>query len=73
MTAKQENSVRGTSKFLRTVFAEDMESCASILTAEAEILEGRDISENISTLVEALDAIRQGCGKLITELKAIKE
>ena len=38
MTSKQENSVRGASKLLRTVFAEDMESCASILTAEAEIL-----------------------------------
>lgn len=73
MTDKQKNKVRGASKFLRIVFAEDMESCASILTAEAEILEGRNINENISTLVEALDAIRQGCGTQIAKLKAIKE
>lgn len=72
MTEKQEKNLRSVSKFLRTIFSEDIDACAIILNAEANILTGDNVNESISTLIEALGAVRQKSCEMITKLKAQK-
>ena len=72
MNKKQEIDIRIISKFLRTVYAEDVPICATILNAEANLLSNNDVSQSISTLYEALYAVRQGCNNMIGSLKIIK-
>lgn len=73
MTQKQERQIRAISRFLRTVYEGDISACATILTAEAEILEGRDIKKNVEILTNALTLVSSFCEDLITKLKAAKE
>ena len=72
MNKKQENDIRNISKFLRTVYAEDMPTCASILNAEANLLSNNDVSQSISRLYEALYVVQQECNSMIGSLKIIK-
>lgn len=72
MTQKQERQIRGISRFLRTIYDVDISACATILTAEAEILEGRDIDKNINTMIKGLDVVRECCSDYIAKLKVIK-
>lgn len=73
MTDKQINQIRGTSKFLREVFSEDILTVASIVDAEANVITGIDISKNLSILIEGLNAVLEGCSYMINELNKIKE
>lgn len=73
MTDKQQNQIRSASKFLRVVFDGELSTVASIINAEANILTGTNVSENISTLINALEAVHEGCGDMITKLNKIKE
>lgn len=73
MTDKELNKVRNVSKFLRTIFTENIPTVASIINAEANVITGIDINENISTLIEGLDAVLKGCSDMINELNKIKE
>ena len=57
MTQKEENTIRSASKFLRTIYAEDIDTCASIINAEANILSNNKVVESISTLIEGLDTV----------------
>lgn len=72
MTQGQEEQLRVVSKFLRMIFAEDMSACATILTAEAEILEGRDIEKNIDILLNVLNVVNNYCETLIFIVKKLK-
>ena len=72
MTKKQERQIRAISRFLRTIYEENIPACATILAIEAEILEGRDIDKNIDKMIFALDIIRESCSDGISKLKAMK-
>lgn len=72
MTKKQEQQIRAISRFLRTIYEGDISSCATILTIEAEILEGRDIDKNIDKMILALDIVKESCKDGIAKLKTIK-
>ena len=72
MTQEQEEHLRYISKFLRAIFAEDISACATILTAEAEILEGRDIKKNVEILTNALTLVSSFCEDLITIIRDLK-
>ena len=69
---QQERQVRGISRFLRAIYEGDIPACATIVTAEAEILAGRDIDKNIDTMIKALDVVRECCSDGIAKLKLIK-
>ena len=73
MNKKQENDIRNISKFLRTVYAENVPICAEILNAEANLLSNNDVSQSISKLYEALYAVQQVCNNMIGSLKIIKK
>lgn len=73
MTQKDKEQLRIVSKFLRTIFAEDMSACATILTAEAELLEGSDIEKNADILLKVLNVVSNYCETLISIVKKIKK
>lgn len=72
MTQKQERQVRAISRFLRTIYDGDISACATIVTAEAELLAGRDIEKNTDTMIKALTAVQECCIDGIAKLKVIK-
>ena len=71
MTEKQEKAVRAASRFLRNVYAEDVDVCAKILDAEAEALSG-NVKMGAYIIANALRAVRVGAAELITEIERIK-
>ena len=73
MTQEQEEQLRIISKFLRSIFAKDMSACATILTAEAELLEGSDIEKNADILLKVLNVVSNYCETLIFIVKKLKE
>ena len=72
MTRKEENTIRGVTKFLRTIYEEDINICASIIDAEANILSNNKVKESISTLIKALDAISDWCKITSSKLNEFK-
>ena len=72
MTQEQEEQLRIVSRFLRTIFAEDTSACATILTAEAELLEGSDIERNADILLKVLNVVSDYCENLIFIVKRFK-
>ena len=72
MNKKQETDIRNISKFLRTVYAEDVTIYAAILNAEANLLSNKDVSQSISTLYKALYAVHKLCNSMVDSLKVMK-
>ena len=72
MTQKEENTIRSASKFLRTIYAEDVGICASIIDAEANILSNNKVADSISTLIEGLNAINIWCKLISSKLNKLK-
>lgn len=64
----KEEAVRRASKFLRTVYEGDITIAAEVLTAEAELLSGRDNGDT-EILIEDLKHVKRNIDYLIKHLK----
>lgn len=72
MTRKEKNTIKSASKLLRTIYAEDISICASIIDAEANILSNNNVEESISTLIKGLDVVSVWCKLISSKLNKIK-
>jgi hypothetical protein len=72
MTENQENAVRAASKFLRTIYNDDVGFCAGVLCDEAELLSGKVDAQCVERQKGRLVTVRLFIDNLINEIKTIQ-